>query len=70
MVLSKIILVALLEFVAITTVLGWSHVSRNQFQSMVKENEVALVACKSPRQIPVSTKISWLMQIASFTITF
>jgi hypothetical protein len=50
MVSSKIIFVVLLDFLAATTVLGWSHVSRNQFQSIVNENEVTLVACKSPKQ--------------------
>jgi hypothetical protein len=50
MVLSKIIFVVLFDFAVVSTVLGWSHVSRNQFQSIVNENEVALVACKSPKQ--------------------
>jgi hypothetical protein len=50
MVLFKIIFVVLLDFAAVATVLGWSHVSRNQFQSIINENEVALVACKSPKR--------------------
>lgn len=50
MALFKIIFVVLLDFAAVATVLGWSHVSRNQFQSIINENEVALVACKSPKQ--------------------
>jgi hypothetical protein len=49
MALFKIIFVVLLDFAAVATVLGWSHVSRNQFQSIINENEVALVACKSPK---------------------
>ena len=51
MMLSKIIFVILLDFLAILPVLGWSHVSRNEFESIVNENEVVLVACKSLRRL-------------------
>lgn len=47
MVLSKIIFVFLLDFVGVATVLGWNHVSKIQFQSIINENEVVLAACKS-----------------------
>jgi hypothetical protein len=46
MVPSKTIFVVVLDFLAVSTVFGWSHVSRNQFQSIISEHEVALVACK------------------------
>lgn len=62
MVLSKIILLVLLDFLAAATVFGWSHVSRNQFETIVNENEVALVACKSHKQVLMSTAVSWLMK--------
>lgn len=65
MVQLKIIFVVLLDFLAAATVLGWSHVSRNQFQSIINENEVALVACKSPKQALMSVEVLWLMKVAS-----
>jgi hypothetical protein len=65
MVLSKIIFVVLLDFLALSTVLGSSYVSRNQFQSIVNENEVVLVACESPKRPLMSTKESSFIKIAS-----
>jgi hypothetical protein len=58
MVLSKIICVVLLDFLAVTTVFGWSHVSKNEFHSIIIQNEVALVACKSCKQVLMSTEVS------------
>jgi hypothetical protein len=65
MVLSKIIFVVLLDFLAVATVSGWNHVSRNKFQSIVNDNNVALVACKSPKQILMSTEVSRLTKVTS-----
>jgi hypothetical protein len=65
MVLSKTIFVVLLAFLAVSTALGSSYVSRNQFHSIVNENEVVLVACESPERPPMSTEESSFMKIAS-----
>jgi hypothetical protein len=65
MVLSKIIFVVLLDFLAVSTALRSSYVSRNQFQSIVHENEVVLVACESPKRPLVSTKVSSFVIITS-----
>jgi len=56
MVLSRIICIVLLDFLAVATVFGWSHVSKNEFQSIINQNEVALVACRSSKQVLMSTR--------------
>jgi hypothetical protein len=63
MALPKIIFVALIHSLAVATVFGWSHVSRGQFQSFVNENEVVLVACKSPKQVLMRAEVSWLIAV-------
>jgi hypothetical protein len=37
------------NFVAI--VFGWDHVSKSRFQSIIHENDMALVACESPHGV-------------------
>jgi protein disulfide-isomerase A1 len=46
--LPKVLLVCLLDLIAAKSALGWNHVSRAKFEYIVREEPLALVACKSP----------------------
>jgi Thioredoxin len=60
MVFSKIIFIVLHTLV-VAKVFGWSHVSRNQFQSFVNKNEAVLVACESLEQVLMFTELHLLI---------
>lgn len=45
--LPRTLLICILDLIAARTALSWNHVSKSQFQSSLKENDLALVACKS-----------------------
>ena len=57
--LGRTALLCLLHFIASTTALGLYNVSRKGFELIIKENDIALVACKSSKvpQAPRSHKM-------------
>jgi len=44
--LPKVLLVCLIDLIAVKSALGWNHVSRSKFESIVSKKDLALVACK------------------------